>query len=128
MARVFIFLTLASMLLTAAALISVLSVEDKRRIRGLPRLIWVILILFVPIFGSIGYFMTGRPLRPQQKGSSWGKAFRKPPRPSAPDDDPDFLRSLDGLTSDPGEQEFLRRLEDELKDDERRRRDPGAEG
>lgn len=126
MARVFIFLTLASMLLAAAALISVLSVEDKSKIRGLPRFAWVILIIIAPLLGSVAYFIAGRPPKEGRSGAGW--RIPEPPRPSAPDDDPDFLRSLEDRTTSPDEQEILRRLEDELEEDERRRRDPGTEG
>lgn len=137
MARVFIFLTLVSMLLAATALISVLSVENKRRIRGLPRFAWVLLIILVPLLGSIAYFLAGWSLRERRSAAPWpfGGPRAEPPKPKAPDDDPEFLRSLDRRATSQHEQDLdgqdlLRQREEELKyrEDDRRRRDPGVEG
>jgi len=58
-------------------------------LRGLPRPLWlvVILLLFPPL-GGLVYIVLGR------SGGSWrGPGGR--PRTTAPDDDPDFLRTLD---------------------------------
>lgn len=118
MARVFIFLTFAGVLLAALALISVLSVEDKERIRGLPRFAWVLLIVLAPLLGSIAYFVAGRPATagrgPGWLGSDRGGVSR-PTRPRAPDDDPDFLRSLDERPPARSEEADLRRWEEELR-------------
>jgi hypothetical protein len=115
MVRAFIFLTFAAVLLTALALISVLSVEDKGRIRGLPRFAWVLLILLVPLLGAVAYFVAGRPV-PTGRASGWrlaGGAGRVT-RPRAPDDDPDFLRSLEQPSAH-SEESDLRRWEEELR-------------
>ena len=109
----FIFLSFAGVVLAALALISVLSVEDKDRIRGLPRFAWVFLILLAPLLGSIAYFVAGRPL-PTGRGTGWsltGGASR-PTRPIAPDDDPEFLRSIGKPRT---EEADLRRWEEELR-------------
>ena len=59
----------------------------------LPKLVWVVLIVFVPFVGPIVWLLASRrsasaqaprPARPRPKS-----------RPVAPDDDPDFLASLD---------------------------------
>jgi hypothetical protein len=123
--RVAVFLALVSVLLTALALISCLSIEDKREIRGMPRYAWVIAILLLPLAGAISWFMFGRPRPPGRPGSSWRTAggLPEPPKPRAPDDDPDFLRSLDDRTVSPEEEDLLRRWEEDLKrrEDEQRR-------
>ena len=62
---------------------------DESRVRGLPKVLWVLLILLFPLVGSIAWFIAGRP-RPQAgRGST-----HRPLPPRGPDDDPDFLRRL----------------------------------
>jgi hypothetical protein len=76
------------------------------QIRLMPKVLWVLVIIFVWPLGAIAWFLWGRPvtgqpdaasrsvssrLRPPQ---SLGGPSRAPRRPIAPDDDPDFLRSL----------------------------------
>jgi len=59
---------------------------ESRRVRLMPRWLWVVAILFLPGLGALCWLIAGRPLR---------DAARKPPtRPKAPDDDPEFLRKL----------------------------------
>ena len=36
---------------------------DERRIRGLPRTTWILLVVLVPPAGSIAWFIAGRPAR-----------------------------------------------------------------
>jgi hypothetical protein len=126
MFRAAVVLALASVVLTALALISCLSVEDKSRLRGLPRWAWLLLILFVPTLGPISYFVFGRPLPPGKTGPGWPLGgFPEPPRPRAPDDDPEFLRTLDQPGISKEDEELLKRWEEDLKkrEDEQRRRD-----
>jgi hypothetical protein len=92
MFRAAVFLAVASVLGAALALISCLSVEDRREIRGLPRWAWVLVILLVPLAGPIAWFALGRPRRKIVPETGWRPP--QPPRPKAPDDDPEFLRSL----------------------------------
>ena len=84
MVRLLIFLAAAALVLLILALISGLSAD---RVRNMPRTLWILVILLIPIAGPIAYLVWGRPLT---------RASRRPARrPSAPDDDPDFLRSMD---------------------------------
>ena len=121
MFRAAVVLALASVLLAAVAMISCLSVEDKTLLRGLPRWAWVLVILFVPTAGPIVYLVAGRP-RPAGRTLP---GLPEPPRPRAPDDDPDFLRSLDlpGISQE--DEELLRQWEEDLRrrEEEQRRRD-----
>lgn len=60
-------------------------------VRNLPKLVWALLIVLLPLFGSIGWLVAGRPAgdpRPGRGGPRRG--------PQGPDDDPDFLRDLGG--------------------------------
>lgn len=83
MVRLFIFLAAGALVLLILALIGCLSAE---RVRAMPRLLWVLVIVFLPLAGPIAYFLWGRPIDRSARPSS---------RPSSPDDDPDFLRSMD---------------------------------
>lgn len=79
----------------AAVLLLVFSLVDcvqspDTRVRNLPKWVWLLLILLVPVAGPIAWLFGGRPIidppsRPQPRG----------PKPSrAPDDDPEFLAKL----------------------------------
>ncbi|MGH8882623.1 MAG: PLDc N-terminal domain-containing protein, partial [Stackebrandtia sp.] len=57
----------------------------------LPRAIWVLIIVLIPILGGIFWFTHGRPRRKGGGDSAWR---RKPTAPVAPDDDPEFLADL----------------------------------
>ena len=79
------------------AVIDCLSSDDEE-VRGLPKVVWVFVILLFPLLGSLAWFFAGRP-RKAGAGPRW-QGFRaaatgSPRRSVAPDDDPDFLRSLD---------------------------------
>jgi hypothetical protein len=122
MARLFALVLLAHTVLAVGTLISCLSAESDE-IRGLPRLAWVPVILLVPLVGPIAWFMAGRRV-PDGTADRWpfGKAIPgSPRRPVAPDDDPDFLRSLDTTRSKEDRDLFeqwekdLRRREDDLR-------------
>ncbi|CCH16426.1 PLD nuclease N-terminal domain-containing protein [Micromonospora lupini] len=133
MARLYVLLFLAQIVLAVCALISCLSAEEGQ-IRALPRIAWVLIILFFPLVGSIAWFVAGREPDPAARrawpagGASTG---RQPRRPLAPDDDPEFLRSVqDGSRQQ--DQELFRRWEEDLRrrEDDLRRRDgdPPREG
>jgi len=89
MVRLFVVLAAVQLVLLVLALISTLSAP---RVRNLPRAVWVLVILLVPLIGPLAYFAWGRPKEPPREK---GPVLRPKPRPAAPDDDPDFLRSVD---------------------------------
>lgn len=68
--------------------------SDDAELRGLPKPLWLLVILAIPLLGGVLWIVLGR--QPVQ-GS------RRPRRTVAPDDDPDFLRSLDPPRSRDGE-------------------------
>ncbi|GIF10572.1 PLDc N-terminal domain-containing protein [Actinoplanes teichomyceticus] len=106
MVRLFIFSAAVAVVLLTLALIACLSAE---RVRAMPRLLWVLVVVLVPLAGPIAYFVWGRPVSPA--------ARRAPARPSAPDDDPDFLRSMDTEQSR-RDRELLAQWERELHQDD----------
>jgi len=56
---------------------------DKRRIRAMPKIAWLVVIVLFPAFGAVLWFVAGR-----------GRAVPRGVRVVAPDDDIDFLRGL----------------------------------
>lgn len=75
--------------LTIYAVIDAIQTEDAR-VRHLPKLIWILLILVFTPIGAIAWLVTGR----QRKPRSGRPGPRYPSAPRGPDDDPDFLRNL----------------------------------
>jgi hypothetical protein len=130
MARLYLLLFVLQIALAVIALISCLSADDGD-IRGLPRIGWILVILFFPLIGSITWFIFGR-TKTKSRPGTWrpgaGLPERERPRPVAPDDNPEFLRKLGEEKSRNDDELFqkweddLRRREDELrkqKDDDR---------
>jgi hypothetical protein len=70
------------------------------RVRNLPKMLWLVLVLFFPLVGGVAWLVAGRPQGPARslpyKGSSGSPAAppRSPRRAAHPDDDEDFLRGL----------------------------------
>lgn len=95
MARLYLVLFFLQLALAVAALISCLSTEDGE-VNAIPRLWWILIILFFPLVGSIAWFAVGRTTTQPRKTWRIGGGFpdREQPRQVAPDDDPEFLRSL----------------------------------
>lgn len=76
---------------------------DDSRVRGLPKVVWVFVVILVTPIGGILWFLLGK--EPAVRAAR--------ATPVAPDDDPDFLRRL-GTQED--QDERIRRLEQELAD------------
>ena len=102
MVRVYIVVGLVIVALSIYAAIDSL-MTDKSRTRGLPKWLWVIVILFLPVIGALLWFTLGKDKRGRKSA----------PRQTAPDDDPEFLRRLG---TDKEQEERIRRLEQELAD------------
>jgi hypothetical protein len=63
--------------------------SDPRQVRQLSRGLWAVIVL-IPILGPVAWLVYGRP-----NGDEVVQTAPKPrPRVVAPDDDPEFLRSL----------------------------------
>ncbi|CCI54179.1 MAG: PLD nuclease N-terminal domain-containing protein [Tetrasphaera jenkinsii] len=81
-----------------ALVLAVYSVVDcvqtpDDRVRGLPKIVWVFVILLFPFAGSAAWWFAGRPGAlplPRREGTGG----QRPRRPLGPDDDPDFLKNL----------------------------------
>lgn len=103
-------------------------IADPTRVRNMPKWGWVLLIVVIPLAGTIAWLFAGRPRRPvasaprQSKAPTAGPTWERPPypRPVAPDDDPEFIARLKRTNNDHERQlkrweEDLRRREDELR-------------
>lgn len=64
---------------------------DESRVRHLPKAVWVVVTIMLPVIGGIVWFVAGRPggLTPPRQNRP-----NLPRGPMGPDDDPDFLRGL----------------------------------
>jgi len=104
MPKLLIGLGLAVLILTVYTLVDC-ALFERSRVRGLPRWVWIVVIVLVPLIGPLLWLFVGR----GRGGSPVGRSFRT----VAPDDDPDFLKSLN---VDKDARERLRRLEEDLAD------------
>ena len=84
--RLLIFIAVVWLLFTVFVTVLAAS-ASKNEVRNLPKWLWVVLCLVVPIVGGLLYLVLGRPIgrSNNRKGTT---------RIVAPDDDPAFLRDL----------------------------------
>jgi hypothetical protein len=104
MARLFIIIPLVAAAMLIFAVIDLIRIENER-VRALPKTLWVVIVILLPIIGPILWFIIGR--------ERYGRVRPAAHRPVAPDDDPAFLG---GLGRDHAQEERIRRLEQELSD------------
>ena len=90
--------------LVVYTIIDVIKSEPDER-NGVPAPLWILLILVLPVVGSIGWLVASRTARSRRSGGGnggGGGGGARPPRggprrpsgPVAPDDDPEFLWRL----------------------------------
>ena len=85
---------LISLVLSVYALFSCIQTPDED-VPHLPKLVWIVLIVFVPFAGPIVWLLMSRAHANRQDTVVRRQPPRPTARPVAPDDDPDFLKSLD---------------------------------
>jgi Phospholipase_D-nuclease N-terminal len=79
---------------TLYALIDAILTEGSAT-RILPKWLWLVVIVLIPLLGAIAWLLGGRPVRvPVGAASGGGASSRRRGLPTAPDDDPAFLRKL----------------------------------
>jgi hypothetical protein len=130
---------------------------DEAQVRSLPKVVWVLILLFTFEVGVVLWLLLGRPRQADRSAGGASRSRRRDPwsgwprtqgrnggtpaaagggtageangrdRP-APDDDPDFLARLDRQANDEHEQ-LLGRWEADLRrrEEELRRRDQGED-
>jgi H+/Cl- antiporter ClcA len=79
--------------------------SESSAVRNLPKLTWLLLVVFVPLVGGTVWILAGRPLRPATTSGGTRARSRisrdhpsvrdRSQPPKGPDDDPAFLRRLD---------------------------------
>ncbi|HEX5334888.1 MAG TPA: PLD nuclease N-terminal domain-containing protein [Propionicimonas sp.] len=96
--------------------------SDEHRIRNLPKWAWFVLIILIPIAGPVVWLLAGRPTRasaggdvtwPTTRTAGFPQYERPRQRAKAPDDDPEFLRSLKKANTE--HEDMLRKWEEDLK-------------
>lgn len=83
--------------------------SESSEVRGLPKLVWVLLVLLFPLAGGIAWFVAGRPRGSTPLGVDRLARPKRGPVVLGPDDDPDFLRSINRV--DPTKPVTTRRLD-----------------
>lgn len=76
------------------------AMTDASRARGVPKPVWVVLVVVLPVIGALLWFTIGK-----------GRAAASPAAGPAPDDDPRFT----GAKLSDAEMERLRELEERLQ-------------
>ncbi|MCA4133131.1 PLDc N-terminal domain-containing protein [Arthrobacter sp. M4] len=89
---------------------------DRGATRGISKPAWIVVLVVLPLLGAILWFAFGKPY------ARFTPAPRTYSHPTAPDDDPEFLRNLEQRRRNQAEAERLRKLQQELKEKERRMR------
>ncbi|MFC8367398.1 MULTISPECIES: PLD nuclease N-terminal domain-containing protein [unclassified Streptomyces] len=95
MLRVLMFLV--PLALSVYAFIDCISTKDDD-IRHMPKPLWAILVLLFPLVGSISWLIAGKKRHPAGPGGAVGSAWSRGGGRQqwvAPDDNPEFLKSLD---------------------------------
>ncbi|QKJ18545.1 PLDc N-terminal domain-containing protein [Microbacterium hominis] len=98
MARVLLIVALLATVFWVYSIVDC-AVQPPIRHRGVPKPVWLLIVILLPVLGGVLWFVIGRTRRSTA-------ASRR-----APDDDPEFLGTI-GTISD--QDERIRRLEEEL--------------
>jgi len=107
MSRLFVIVPVIAVALDIFSIIDIITF-DERRVRGLPKFLWVAIVVILPFAGAILWFTIGRGRADGGGGTRGGER-----RTIAPDDDPNFLRNL---RRDEEADERIRKLEQELSE------------
>jgi hypothetical protein len=96
--------------------------SPSTQVRNLPKVVWVLLIVVLPLVGGIAWLVAGRPLASATRQVPWPSTrtagFPEDERPRGPDDDPAFLSRID--RPDTKHEELLSQWEADLRERERR--------
>lgn len=100
-------------------------------VRNLPKIVWILLILFIPYIGPIVWLVAGRPQRGSARQVPWpstqtaGFPEYERPRPLGPDDDPEFLSEMKRGNDE--QEQLLNRWEEDLRRREQQLKPPSDE-
>ncbi|QWT24332.1 PLD nuclease N-terminal domain-containing protein [Subtercola sp. PAMC28395] len=102
MARLLVGLVAVAVAFSVYALVDCI-LFARARVRGLPKLVWVFIVLLFPVIGAVLWFLVGR--------GRENPRLQPVYRTVGPDDDPDFLGNL---RAEPVTDAQLRELEQQL--------------
>lgn len=93
-----VFLGVALLILWIFAILDVIATPQDR-VRNLPKLVWLLLVVVLTDVGSIAWFLLGRPRAATRRtnagqSSSPGRARSSTPAPMN-EDSPDFMREME---------------------------------
>lgn len=90
---------------------------DENSMRNMPKIFWLLVVIFVPTVGSIAWLVLGRPAR---AGFRPGEpTYEPPPRVLGPEDSPEFMLRAGEEAKRLQWEEQLREREEKLRRDER---------
>jgi len=92
---------------------------DGRLTRGISKPAWIVVMVVLPVLGAILWLLIGRPRGNPPVRQNYS-------HPTAPDDDPDFLRNLEVRRRNQAEAARLKKLKDDLE--AKGKADGGASG
>ena len=81
---------------------------DRRLTRGISKPAWIVVVIVLPLIGTILWLLIGRPRGTPPVRQNYS-------HPTSPDDDPDFLRNLELRRRNQAEAARLKKLKDELE-------------
>ncbi len=90
----------------------------REAVRGLPKPVWIVLIVLLPLIGGTAWLLAGRP----KAVAHVAAPPAQPSRPATPDDDEAFLRGL----RERAEQQRRKAEQDRRAAEQRREHDPGS--
>jgi len=122
MPRLLLFAAILGVAVVIYALIDCV-MSRKHEVRSISKTAWFITILLLPLIGAGMWFLLGRP---RSEGPS-GPRRPAPRQPTAPDDDPAFLKNLETQRWQQAREQERRRRELEQKEREAKARDAGVD-
>lgn len=100
-----ILIALLPLIITSVALVDVVT-RDDWQVKHLPKLVWILLIVLLPLIGSIVWFLVGRDWSARaETAGRWASESRIMSRPAAP---------VAPIAPQPSTEDQLRELEEEI--------------
>ena len=112
--KLYALLSIVSIILMVWCLIEAVS-TDESRIRNLPKLWWILLILFFPFVGSIAWLVAGRPQTVQRRQGPYERSTSAYP---------EYDRPGRFAAADPqADEEFLKKVRERAEEQRRKHRE-----